>query len=88
MAAEARPEGGHPPPPARRILFQGLLQDEIDKRAAEITEVVEHYATPSNIAGRQSQFLLQSGQHIAPAGVPDPGADVGRRQASLGQDML
>ena len=76
MAAETRPEGGHPPYTIRHGIIEGRLQHKIDGWAADISEFAQDGGAVPNIVLLQIKFLAKCQQYIAPARVEDPAFDL------------
>src|SRR2546425_11438138 len=67
LTTESRPEARQPPVAARSRVRQGGLQNEENRRAAQVSVLSQHRRAPAHVVLRQSQMLPQSEQHIASA---------------------
>src|SRR5205085_11980170 len=76
VAAEAGTERRQPPPAAGRVVGERGDQNEVDEGARQVAVLAQHRSAVAERVAVELEAALEREQHIAAAGVDDPGSDV------------
>ena len=82
VAAEAGAERRQPPPAGGRVVGERGLEHEVDEGARQVAVLAQHRRAVAERVGVELEAALEGEQHVAAAGMQDPGGDVAAVQAA------